>query len=154
MRAGAGGSAREAGSQRRLRTCAAGARARIGPPPERIVACSMTLASSRTLPGQSCSCRTSIASGVSVALGARPPRTNRRSRWRARSGMSPVRSRSGGRRISKVLMRNYRSSRNSSSAIIVAQVAVGGAQHPHVDAERLGLAHAADLAAIPGTAAA
>ena len=39
---------------------------RIGPPPARIVARSIALASSRMLPGQSCAVRTAIASGVNV----------------------------------------------------------------------------------------
>ena len=39
---------------------------RIGPSPARIVARSITLASSRILPGQSWFCRTSIASGAIV----------------------------------------------------------------------------------------
>ena len=44
-----------------------------------------------------------------------------------------------------MLMRKNRSSRKLSS-FTVAKIAVGGAEHAHVDPEGLVLAHAADLA--------
>ncbi len=45
-----------------------------------------------------------------------------------------------------MLSRKNRSSRNGVAGHHLAQVAVGRAQHPHVDPERLVLAHPADLA--------
>ncbi len=62
--------------------------------------------------------------------------------------MSAFRSRRGGRKISNVLSRKNRSSRNCSCADHLAEVAVGGAEDPDIDAERLVLADAADLAAL------
>ena len=91
---------------------------RMGARSQRIRACSTTLANSRTLPGQLCCRRASAVSGENSSSSLPNLVPLRVTRCRASGRMSSILSRSGGRVISKVLMRNQRSSRNSPAATI------------------------------------
>ena len=71
----------------------------------------MTLRSSRTFPGQSCSCSRSIAGSPSLTGVMPSSMAILRMKCSASRGMSSVLSRSGGRLMFTTLSRKYRSSR-------------------------------------------
>ena len=119
---------------------------RIGPPPARIVARSIALASSRMLPGQSCAGSISIASGVSVELGQPAPR-----------GVAGEHVLGQRRDVGLALaergqvdLERVEPEEEVLAELVgvdhLAEVAVGRAEDADVDAERVVLADAADLA--------
>mgnify|MGYP003339442181 CR=1 FL=1 len=88
----------------------------MAPASQTITDRSITFSSSRTLPGQRWRRSASVASGVNPST-ARPPRATAAARkWSARSGMSAVRSRSGGISIVITFTRQKRSARKRPSA--------------------------------------
>ena len=121
--------------------------AETGPSSHKMAACSITLASSRTLPGQRATSSARSASGVNAFVPGSQVRPEARQQVPrpARNVVGPL---AQGRQVNlERVDAEHQVFAELAFGDHLLQVAVRGADHAHVDDERLVVAHAADFAA-------